>query len=235
MWLQRPAITAGPAVFPRWKRLGPAAEIPLDIDEIKTWLNRPTQETFFDEEIKRNALAAMLAIEQHCQCVFGFSTWTGTIVDLFDQMKVLRRPFVAVTAISYIDPTTGDITAIDPTNWLALPVGSDCPYGMLYPADGYAWPSVARRLDAVRLTVTAGWATKSDDEGAGAETLPDDVRHAYLMTIAALDANHGDSQSSGGGSGTTVYAMKMAKGGSIIPQEALALLAPYRHRTITVA
>ena len=48
---------------------------------------------------------------------------------------------------------------------------------MVFLGDGAAWPVCAKRWDAIRITATAGF-----------ETVPDDIQHALLMTIAAIGA-----------------------------------------------
>ena len=63
--------------------------------------------------------------------------------------------------------------------------------------------------------------------------LPEELHHAVLMTVAALEKARGDTEASTGN--VTVYAMKNSRGGGLIPPEAMALIATYKYRMITVA
>lgn len=223
-----PFTTPAPIAV-RWKLSAAGTPLAIDIDEIKKWLNRPVEDTYFDAEIEGLALAAQRVIERHCQMLFSFSTWVGTVPILSDYVRVVRRPFVDVTGIQYV-ATDGTITTMPTTLYHALPVLQDI--GQIALADGEAWPDLAHRMDAVRITARAGYAVTEADVTAGAPELPDDLRRALLMTIASMDSSHGDD--AGGSSSTTVFAMKQAQGAGTIPQSAKMLLAPYLYHTITV-
>ena len=95
--------------------------------------------------------------------------------------------------------------------------------------DGCQWPDTARRLDAVRIMATTGY---YDLDGTTA-IVPDDILHAIKMTVAELDAGRGD-EGGGGGSGTTVYAMKQVRAG-YLSETVRALLHPYTYQSIAVA
>jgi hypothetical protein len=227
----RPSFAQPPAGFPRWSLVTPGAALPVDLDTVKTFLNRPIQDTEWDAETTSFVKVAALAIESYAQLVLCASTWRGDLPAFYDNIRIAKRPFLDVTKIEYVDPGTGTITTVDPSLYHALPIVQNA--GMAFLGDALRYPVAARRYDAVRITARAGFAITAADVAAGFEPMPDNVQHALLMTVASIDAKRGDEQSSGGGH-QTVYAMKNTKAPSVIPPEAKALLGPWVYRNITI-
>lgn len=231
MWRGQTYAAPPPAII-RWRLSVAGTALAISLDEIKKWTNRPTADTYFDAEITAMALAAQRVVESYCQFSLTFNTWVGTLPGPLteDRVRLVRRPFVDVTAVEYV-ALDGTITTMPSTLYHVLPVDQDC--GMIFGADGEQWPDMASRHDAVRITARSGYAVSAGDTSAGAPALPEDIRRALLMTIASMDASHGDD--SGGSSNTTVYAMKQAQGAGTVPQSAKMLLAPYVYRSVRVA
>ena len=221
-------MIAGAASF-QWRRTAESA-LPGDwLGAVKVFINRPLEDTFFDNEVADLVAAARRAVEQHCRLALAPATWVGTCRELPRGGFRLRepRPFASVDKIEIVDPSTGTISTVDPATYAAFPEAQLT--GSVELGDGCAWPPSARRPDAVRITVKTGF---YDLDGT-TPMLPDDLRHALMMTVASLDAQHGDA-SDDGGSNTTVYALKNVKAGAI-PQAAQVLLAPYVYRFLTFA
>lgn len=226
-----PPLATPPAPTVRWTRTAVSTALALDIDEVKTFLNIPLEDTFFDTEKAGFVTVAQKEIERVCRLVMVASTWVGTLPALYERVHILLRPFLDVTGVQYVEDRTGEIKTLDPALYHVLPVGQHC--GMLFVGEDVTIPEMARRHDAVRITARAGFSTDADDTLAGFPELPDELRHALLMTTASLDMARGDTQASAGAS-TTVYAMKQARGGNIIPTEASALLTDWKYRWVTV-
>lgn len=221
-----------PPPTPLWKRTGDAPALAIDLDDAKTHLNRALEDTFWDAETERFVRVATREIERECSLSLTPGVFTVTLPHFADRIRLTKmRPFVAVTQIEYV-ATDGVITTLPTTIYHVLPV--DQSTGMVFLGDGQAWPETAQRHDAVRITVKAGFALDAEDEAEGYPERPDEITHALLMTVASLDVNRGDTGNSGGGSNVTVYAMKNARGGGIIPIEAKTLLAAHTYRWITV-
>lgn len=220
-----PAIAAAPAIIPEWEQSVAEPALAIDLNTIKNFLNIPQEDDFYDAEKTAMTMVAQRVIEQYCQMVLLSSTWVGNLAQFFDQIRINKRPFVAVTKIEYVDAATGTITTVDPTTYVAGKISQLC--GMVSRGADVQWPAAANRWDGVRLTVTAGWSQAA---------LPYDVQQALLITIASIDRSRGDSGGgSGGGARQSIFAMKhpAAMGGSsIIPMEAKALLSPYRLLTV---
>jgi hypothetical protein len=192
------------------------------LDTLKTWIHRPLEDDFWNAEAGALITVAQRAIEHRCEMTLATTLWTGTSTAFPTRLMV--RPFKDVVSVAFVDPVTGDITSVPSANYVSAPDLQR--EGQLLPADTYDWPDVARRPDAVRLEVTTGYG----------DAIPEDIMHALLMTVAALDSNRGDSA---GGSGSrldsTVWGQSHSSGSSIIPAGAMALLSPYTYRGIYMA
>lgn len=203
-----------------WSVTVPASSLAIDLDQVKDFLNRPREDKFYDAQLTGFVRVAQRAIEQRCQLTLCQTTYVGSTSMLYARTLIKKRPFTAVTEIDYVDPTTGTITAVDPTTYATGFEPQLC--GAVYLGDGNAWPCAANRRDAYRITATAGWTP---------DTIPSDVAQALLMTIANVDHSRGDTGTQSGGR-VSVYAMQHPQAFSMVPQEAQALLAPYVLRTV---
>jgi hypothetical protein len=201
-----------------WSMVTPGTLPTLVLDTLKTWIHRPLEDLFWDTEGLALIKVAQRAIERRCELVLPDSEWVATSPSF--PVGLVRRPFQSVTKIEYVDPTTGAVTLLDPSLYLFAPDRQFT--GQLLPAEDTAWPDVARRPDAVRITVKAGFVT-----------LPDDIMHAIMMTTTGLDANRGDEGMGGGGAlAGTVYGQTHTSGPSVIPAGAMALLSPYLYQNV---
>lgn len=204
-----------------WTKVSSLALSGVAMDAIKTWINRPLEETFFDMETQGLVLAAQRAIEQRCRMSLARTVWAGTAWGF--PVKIMQRPFVSVDKVEYVDPSSGEVLTADPATYVSAP---DLQFmGQLLPSDRNDWPDIANRPDAVRLTVTAGFG----------DVIPNDIMHALLMTVANLDLNRGDVMASAGHLAQTVYGQTHSQAPNVIPQGAMALLGPYIYRQINVA
>lgn len=227
-----PQISAYPAITPRWSVVTPGSAVTVPLDELKDFVNRPREDTFWDAEYLSFLKVARAEIERAAQFTLGGTTYRATLPAFFDRIRLNKRPFVSVEQIEYVAADTGEITTVPSTLYHALPVDQDC--GMVFLGDGLSWPAAARRHDAVRITVKAGYAVDSTEAGAGFPEMPEEIRHALLMTIAAIETKRGDDPGGNTGANTTVYAMKSSRGGSIIPMEARTLIASHSFKWVTV-
>jgi hypothetical protein len=203
-----------------WSRVSEAPIDAIVMQDLKAWIQRPLEDDFWNAEATALILAAQRAIERRCEVALGTSVWMG-VAPIFPA-RISKRPFIGVTKLEYVNPKTGEIVEIPAANYVAAPdLQRD---GQMLAAVDYEWPKLAVRPDAVRVTVSAGYGN----------ALPQDLVHALLMTVAALDSNRGDS---GGGSrlDNTVWGQTVGATGGIIPKGAMALLAPYLYQRITMA
>lgn len=224
------AVPAPPVI--RWTLVEAEEPLALDLDEVKIFINRPVEDTTWDDEIKSFVLVAQRALENYCQIKFTASTWRGTLPAFYDSLNLILRPFLDVTALEYVDATTGTITTVPSDVYHVLPIAQNC--GMIYLGDSESWPAAARRQDAVRLTARAGFAVTAEQATDGFPELPYELKHALLMMVAALDMSRGDAQSAGT-SNVTVYAMRQSRGAGVIPPEVASLVAPWKYRQVIAA
>lgn len=214
----QPRYAWPPTITPKWVKSEGGSALAIDLDVVKSFLNIPLEDTHWDQQLAGFVRTAQLAVEKVAQLSITPAIWIGTLPAFADQIRIDRRPFISVSKIEYVAPDTGTITEVDAATYHALPIAQAC--GMVFLGDGCAWPEAARRFDAVRLTVTAGF-----------DPIPEEITHALLMTVAAIDRMRGDEGSSSG-SNVSVYAMKTARGASLVPAEARDLIGSHILRSI---
>lgn len=216
-----PAYAFAPPMVPRWKIVTPpdADALPVALNTVKTFINRPLEDAFWDTETTSFIRIAAAAIEAHCKITLLETTFQADIPAFYPNLRLDKRPFKEVVSLKYVSADDGQILDVDPTIWHANEIAQQC--GMVFLGEDCDWPEAAKRTDAVRVQVKAGFA---------AGELPEEIEHALLMTVAALDANRGDEQQNQ--ARMTVYAMKNQKGTSIVPNNARSLLSPYILRFI---
>ena len=108
---------------------------------------------------------------------------------LTHQVRMRFHPEVTMdTKIEYVDPDTGVITTLASSTYVVGKLRQQC--GLISRGDGQAWPQTARRWDAVRITIVAGF---------NPDALPYEIQQALLITTGAIDRTRGDDGSGGGG------------------------------------
>lgn len=224
------SLSAPTAAVARWTRLSGGEALPVSLDKVKDFTARPKQDSEFDDELTSFVRVAQAAVENECRIQLTPGTWRGDIPQFFERLRLLRRPFVEVTSLKYV-ATDGEITDVDADLYHVQYEPQEI--GVIYRGQNVSWPSTATRRDAVRVELKAGYALTAEDEEDGYPLMPEELSHAVLMTVAALEKARGDTEASTGN--ITVYAMKNSRGGGLVPAEAKALIFPYVYRTITVA
>lgn len=209
--------------LPVWDKVSGGDALAIDLDDLKNFLNIPLQDTYFDAEKTAFARAAQSAIESFCHINLTPAVWTCYLSEFVDTIRIDRRPFTTVTKIEYAHPETGEITTL-PTDTYGV-----APYlqktGIVTRANGAQWPDTATRIDAVRITVSCGFAVGS---------LPSDIKQALFITVAALDRSRAD-EGAADKSTNTIYGLKNQTAASILPPEAKALLNPHTYKTLGIA
>jgi len=214
--------------LPQWEAVAGPALLAVDLDTLKNWLNIPLEDTFFDAEKAALAKAAQRLIERHISASLTPTRWVGALPEWADQIRIDKRPFRSIEKIEYVEPITGTIQTVDPTTYIVGRLTQKC--GVISRGDGSAWPQVARRWDAIRITALAGYDNAdSDVDPAVMIPLPEDIVQAMLVTVGALDKARGDGNAQSNRLANTVYGQKHAQAPSVIPNEAKDLLLEYRH------
>ena len=93
-------------------------------------------------------------------------------------LEVPKPPLIAVTSITYVD--TAGVTQTWAANQYQVdaPSGPRCRRGRIMPAYGVSWPATRGQLNAVTLTVTAGYGR--------AEDIPALLRMGMLLDVGRL-------------------------------------------------
>jgi uncharacterized phiE125 gp8 family phage protein len=122
------------------------------------------------------AKKARLTVERRYSRQLVTATWKGYAENFPAEIELRVLPVIAVSSITYVDPD-GATQTLSASNYQTSVVGKDWP-GRIMPAYGYTWPSVrGDTYDAVCVTFTAGY-------GQTAASVPEDVRHWILATVA---------------------------------------------------
>jgi hypothetical protein len=221
---QRPPYARIPVATPLWRKRPAdptaAAVTPLiDTARIKDFLHLAPEDTTRDVELAWFLATAVAAVETYAQINLRLTRWTVTLPAFADHIQLNKRPFLQVDRVSYVAPVTGEVLAVPDTDWSAGQVEQLT--GMLFRSDNATWPETARRYDAVELDVVSGF-----PDG----TLPDEIVHALLMTVAAIDHNRGDC----GCDAKPLRGGKNTPPPSVIPETARALLGPWRYVSLLI-
>ena len=139
--------------------------------------------------------AATALAEAYCRRRLVTQRWRQTF-DAFPTraIQLEHPPLASVETITYLDP--GGVLLAVPAADYVVRIGEEP--GEVVPAYGTSWPTARCEPDAVRVEFTCGY--------GGAAAVPDAVRQAVLVTVAAL---YDDPRSD-------------------IPAAAKALLGPFR-------
>lgn len=114
-------------------------------------------------------------------------TWQRDFADFSDCMRMPVGDLMSAPVVTYYDiDNVQQVLSSDAYSALSDEIG---PFITLN--DGYSWPSVATRLDAVRLTWVAGY-------GATAADVPAAIKHA-VMLLAADWYEHRENSALGAG------------------------------------
>lgn len=149
---------------------------PLTLDDCKAHLRIGAAQIDDDGLIQAQLDAAIGDCEALCHRAIMSQTWQARF-DCFECELPLRRPTVTeVTAVEYIDATTGTLQTLASTGWQACGMGHPM-LSSVRPAYGLAWPSARAQAEAVRVTFVTGWAS--------AALVPAPIKQWILLRLAS--------------------------------------------------
>jgi uncharacterized phiE125 gp8 family phage protein len=99
-------------------------------------------------------------------------TWAQWVPQNPVRVRLLMGPFIALTAVQYYD-AAGALQSANAADFDAHLSGD---FVIVEPKDNAEWPVADDRIDAIKITYTAGFGAAAD--------VPAGVRHALLMLIA---------------------------------------------------
>ena len=101
------------------------------------------------------------------------ATWIAHL-DTFESVIQIRNklPIKTISSITYYD-SQDTLQTLSSSLYQTDLISENCP-PRIEPVSGQSWPSTYDRMNAVRITFTAGY-------GATAESVPLGIRHAILM------------------------------------------------------
>lgn len=132
-------------------RVGAAAAGVVTLQEAKEHIKfaEPDQDSLIDVRIA----AAVSHVAAVTGRVLGLETWRWSVPSASGPIVVPVAPVVSLQAITYID-ADWQVQAADVADFALIMADPDRP--MIAPRPGRAWPSAARRDDAITITVAAG-------------------------------------------------------------------------------
>lgn len=145
------------------------------------------------EEIEGPGLKQALMLQSRCIYFMGFP-WSGGYYNrlirsmgpnpwwLPTAQGIIMLPYPplqAVTSIQYIDPSSGTLLTIPPSQYLYTQLSIP---GRVQPQYGVVWPLARPEIDAVQITFTCGYGPLESD-------IPASVRLALRSVVAATYEN----------------------------------------------
>ncbi len=187
----------------------PPAAPPVSLSETKAHLR--LEETADDAYVERLVEASRLHVEKVTERALVEREVELRTAPPCSSSARVRLPgghlqsAAEVTAVAYIDDD-GTEQAMDLADVIIV-LGGDSTPAELLPAS--AWPSMAARPDALRVTYSVGWPSPAD--------VPEPLRHAVLLMVSQL-YEHRTPEVTGP---TSTLALSLE-----------ALMAPYRFTTL---
>jgi hypothetical protein len=219
-------VQHSPTELINWERTEVSSVASFTLDVVKDWINRPREDTTWDVETGALMTVALRAIEAHAEINLAPSTWEGQLSQLYQGIKVTRRPFRSIESIKVV-AEDGEIVTVPATQYVVTKAPQFC--GLISFGQNLSIPTVAQRPDAVRIVCKTGFFTTADPPVA---FIPDDMLHALKMLVADLDRSRGDEE--GGGGKQPVFAMKNQRPG-FLPDSIRMLIGPYIMRRMVTA
>lgn len=136
-----------------------------------------------DELLSLYIAAAREEAETRTRLALITQTWEQTL-DAFPcggvAIKLLKPPVLEIVSVQYID-ANGDVQTMAANSYL---LDRRVSPGWLLPADGASWPVAAAVIDAVTITLRAGF-------GPQPENVPASIRHWMLMAVTTSYESRG--------------------------------------------
>lgn len=160
----------------------PPATLPLDVPEVRAWLRVTSAAD--DTMIERLIRAATEAVEKLLNRQLVTATWQlGLPAFPRGYLRLPRSPLRSVTSITYYDVANQLQTLA--ASYYDVDALSDP--GTVSLAQGYPWPATYTRPNAVLVTYSAGYGSRSD--------IPSGILTAMQFAIAQAFEHRGDEAS----------------------------------------
>lgn len=143
-----------------------AASYPVTLTEAKL----ACEVSFADDDNYLNDLiaAASGVIQEKSGKQLITQTWTRTAPSACGKVQIEKRPLIAVTSMSYYDRDDASQT-LDVANFY---VYKSEDRAWIEPKDGFDWPDLYDRMDALSIVFTVGYAS-----------VPEELKQAILMLV----------------------------------------------------
>lgn len=147
---------------------------PVDLAKAKQYLRIDAGDESFDDEVETFIAASRAEIEQICNTRM-ITQQVLLVANGFSDLQHLPiGPVLEIVTIEYID-ANGDEQLLAAENYELVAGILDA---QVIGVPGFAWPAIAKRADAVRVTATVGYGDAGTD-------LPRDLYFVILQAIRA--------------------------------------------------
>ena len=149
-----------------------AATLPVSLAEVRTACR--IEDGRFDALLTQKLRGAVKHIEKLLGIALGEQTWRLTLDQFSDAIELPKGPVLGLVTdgFQYID-SNGDAQLVAPEAYVLDLLSSPA---WIVRNEDQSWPTTQDRINAVQIDFETGWT---------AETLPDDLKEAILMTAAA--------------------------------------------------
>lgn len=161
-------------MYGRSKQITDPAAAVVSTSEAKTHLrvDVSTDDTYIDNVVS----AATGYIENFVMRPLLTRYYKDTLPDFPWSFELYQGGVTSVSAVQYYDADNALQTLS--TNYYTLDNADDDLRAKIYLNDGYSWPTVYDRPDAVQVTYAAGWSSAS--------AVPDDLKQSVLLMVGQL-------------------------------------------------
>lgn len=146
------------------------SEYPISLDDLKGWVGFPTSVSDNDEQFQEVIYAATNYLQRVMWRQFLNATFTWKLGGFPHILYPPNPPLSSVTSITYLD-LDGNSQTLS-TSIYQVVTGDN---GSIHEAYNQQWPTTRSQPEAVTVTYVAGYGTHPHD-------VPEDIRHALLMT-----------------------------------------------------
>ena len=162
-----------------YKLITPPTEQALTLAEAKKQLN--IEEAFTDDDTLITSFinASALYVEKIIQGPLMNQVWEAQLKDFASCIELQKTPIASIDSVKYYDTANVD-TTVNASNYQTDL--SSVPARIIFNST-YSYPSVYDRFDAVRVRLTAGYASAS--------VVPADVKQVIKLLLTHFNENRG--------------------------------------------
>lgn len=164
-------------------RITTAATIaPITTADAKFHLREDLADATNDAYIDALVIAAKEEAEQRTNRSIMNQTYTLTLDEFPEAIRLDFAPILSVTSVEYKDPDSGEYVILSTDSYSADTASEP---GWIVPAYGYSWPTTLTDINAVRVIYKAGYSA-SATTGTAQAAVPKSLRQWILLAVGDM-------------------------------------------------